>query len=482
MKPLSGGLQHQHQHFKVDVSMKSGSVRSIKKELLTKLSFLLALVVLAAISFVTYNSTTHFVESSRLVDHTHVVIKQMNQVLSEVKDAETAQRGYLITTDSSFLQPYDDVVTRLPGELTLLKDLTRDNPAQQQSLLLLEDMIEQKMRIMRLGIDTLTARKNMANEEVMALVAGEGKQTMEQIRAQIERMIATEETLLVERGEGVEASARLSKQWILVGNLIAGVLLLSAFAVILREIEQRKRAQRSIEKSAAQLELTNKELESFSYSVSHDLRSPLRAIDGYSRIFEEDFADRLDEEGLRLLSVIRASSKKMGQLIDDLLSFSRMGRKPVDATVVDMEALVNDVWFEVSSGDEHKNLHLKKGSLPGVWGDRALLRQVLVNLLSNAIKYSSNRPEQLIEISAEDKQHEVVYSIRDNGVGFDMRFYNKLFGVFQRLHTEKEFPGTGVGLAIAQRVIVRHGGRIWAESKLDEYTIFNFSLPKEGTS
>jgi signal transduction histidine kinase len=462
--------------------MKSGSVRSIRKEQLTKASFVLALAVLAAMSYVTYNSTTHFVESSRLVDHTHVVIKQMNQVLSEVKDAETAQRGYLITNDTSFLQPYDDVVTRLPGELTLLRDLTRDNPAQQQALTLLEDMIEQKMRVMRLGIDTLTARKSMASEEVMALVGGEGKQTMEQIRAQIERMIASEETLLVERGEGVEASARLSKQWILVGNLIAGVLLLSAFAVILREIEQRRRAQRAIEKSAAQLELTNKELESFSYSVSHDLRSPLRAIDGYSRIFEEDFADRLDEEGLRLLSVIRASSKKMGQLIDDLLSFSRMGRKPVDAAMVDMEALVKDVWFEVSSGDEHPNLHLKKGSLPGAWGDRALLRQVLLNLLSNAIKYSSNRPEQLIEISAEDKHHEIVYSIRDNGVGFDMRFYNKLFGVFQRLHTEKEFPGTGVGLAIAQRVIVRHGGRIWAESKLDEYTIFNFSLPKEATS
>jgi light-regulated signal transduction histidine kinase (bacteriophytochrome) len=281
----------------------------------------------------------------------------------------------------------------------------------------------------------------------------------------------------------VEAGARLTKQWILIGNVLAAVLLLSAFIIILREIERRKRTQRAIEKSAAQLELTNKELESFSYSVSHDLRSPLRAIDGYSRMFEEDFADRLDEEGLRLLSVIRASSKKMGQLIDDLLSFSRMGRKTVEAAIVDMNALVSDVWFEVSSGAEQEDLHLIRGSLPKVWGDRALLRQVLVNLLSNAIKYSGNKPEQLIEISAQEHPHEVVYSVRDNGVGFDMRFYNKLFGVFQRLHTEKEFPGTGVGLAIAQRVIVRHGGRIWAESKLDEYTIFHFSLPnKEATS
>jgi light-regulated signal transduction histidine kinase (bacteriophytochrome) len=220
-------------------------------------------------------------------------------------------------------------------------------------------------------------------------------------------------------------------------------------------------------------------LESFSYSVSHDLRSPLRAIDGYSRIFEEDFADRLDEEGLRLLAVIRTSSKKMGQLIDDLLSFSRMGRKPVDASMVDMDELVDDVWNEVSAG--HADVRLKKSALPAIWGDRALLRQVLMNLLANAVKYSGNRSQPVVEISAEKGRHEIIYSVRDNGVGFDMRFYNKLFGVFQRLHTESEFPGTGVGLAIAQRVIVRHGGRIWAESELGEYAVFHFSLPIKNT-
>jgi signal transduction histidine kinase len=465
------------------MSKKSASLQAFKKEGLTKLTLTLALLLLGALSYVTYSSTNRFVENARLVNHTHLVIKQMNHLLSELKDAETAQRGFLITNDSSFLQPYDDVVTRLPGEIALLKDLTQDNASQQEAINLLHDLIDQKMRVLRLGIDSLGGRTGIGNEEIAAMVGGEGKQAMVQIRAQVERMIASEESLLVERGDKVEAGARLTKQWILIGNFLAAVLLLSAFIIILREIERRKRIQRAIEKSAAQLELTNKELESFSYSVSHDLRSPLRAIDGYSRMFEEDFADRLDEEGLRLLSVIRASSKKMGQLIDDLLSFSRMGRKTVEAATVDMNALVNDVWFEVSGGAEQKDVHLIKGTLPNVWGDRALLRQVLVNLLSNAIKYSGNKPEQLIEISAQEYPHEVVYSVRDNGVGFDMRFYNKLFGVFQRLHTEKEFPGTGVGLAIAQRVIVRHGGRIWAESKLGEYTIFHFSLPnKEATS
>lgn len=448
---------------------------AIKKERLTKLSLALALLLLISISYVTYRSTTGFANSARLVDHTHVVIKQINQVLADVREAENAQRGYLITGDTSFLQPYDAVVMRLPDEIALLRDVVSDNPQQQLAISDLDELISKKMRILRLGIDTLAQRKGIDNTEVIALVGGEGKQLMYQIGTQVARMIAAEESLLVRRAESLETDTRTTKRWILIGNLLAVVLLLTAFFVVLHEIEQHQRANRELEMSAAQLELTNKELESFSYSVSHDLRSPLRAIDGYSRIFEEDFADRLDQEGLRLLAVIRSSSKKMGQLIDDLLSFSRMGRKPVDASMVDMNLLVDEVWQELSAG--HANLLLEKKALPAIFGDRALLRQALVNLLSNAIKYSSNSTAPMVEIGAEKTEEEVIYSVRDNGVGFDMRFYNKLFGVFQRLHTEDEFPGTGVGLAIAQRVIVRHGGRIWADSKLGEYTVFYFSLP-----
>jgi len=459
--------------------MRPEAVYAMRKEKLTKLSLALALLLLVAISYVSYRSTVSFAESARLVDHTHLVIKQINQVLADVRDAETAQRGYLITGDMSFLQPYDAVVTRLPDELTLLRELVRDNPAQQQAISDLDDLIVRKMRLLRLGIDTLAQRKGIDNAEVIALVGGEGRQLMYQIRTQVERMIAAEESLLVQRAETLESGTRATKRWILLGNLLAAILLLTAFFVVLREISEHRRTNRELAASAAQLELTNKELESFSYSVSHDLRSPLRAIDGYSRIFEEDFADRLDDEGMRLLGVIRSSSKKMGQLIDDLLSFSRMGRKHVDASMVDMNMLVDEVWKEVSIG--HEGVKLDKQTLPAVWGDRALLRQVLLNLLSNAVKYSSNNTAPIVEMRAEKKANEIIYCVRDNGVGFDMRFYNKLFGVFQRLHTENEFPGTGVGLAIAQRVIVRHGGRIWADSKLGEYAAFYFSLPIKNT-
>ncbi len=400
--------------------------------------------------------------------------------MADVNDAESAQRAYLITSDESFLQAHHDVVTRLPDEISKLRYLTKDNLEQKELIDILQELIDTRMRALRWGIDMLADRGAISSDEVMRLVGGSGKQAMLRMRGHAEYMIALEDKLLGERAREVEAKASSTKLWILFGNFVAIALLLSALWLILLEIKHRKVAQRSIEKTAAQLALTNKELESFSYSVSHDLRSPLRAIDGYSRMFEEDFADRLDDEGRRLLAVIRVSSKKMGQLIDDLLAFSRMGRKPVDAAKVDMNALVDDVWAEVCTSCR-TTLPLKKTNLPVAWGDRALLRQVLMNLLANAVKYSSKKTEQIIEITAKQNEHEVVYTVRDNGVGFDMRFYNKLFGVFQRLHTENEYPGTGVGLAIAQRVIVRHGGRIWAESKPDEYTIFHFSLPKEVT-
>ena len=463
------------------MSIVSDSHQRIRKEWLTKLGLAAAFLLLLLISFVTFYSVEQFANSSRLVGHTHLVIKQINQVVSDVKDAESAQRGYLITGDEVFLSAHHDVVIKLPNAIAALRTLTSDNPAQRDSIDVLQNLVDQEMRVLRLGIDTLAERSAISNSEIMELVGGQGRLLMDQLHEQANSMISLEESLLLERAQQVESEAKSTKLWILLGNLLALALLLSAFWLILWEIEHRKTAQREIEKSAAQLELTNKELESFSYSVSHDLRSPLRAIDGYSRMFEEDFADHLDDEGRRLLAVIRSSSKKMGQLIDDLLAFSRMGRKQLDTARVDMNALVDEVWADVCNS-ARTSLPLKKTVLPAAWGDRALLRQVLMNLLANALKYSGKRTEPSVEITAKKTEHEVVYSVRDNGVGFDMRFYDKLFGVFQRLHTENEFPGTGVGLAIAKRVVIRHGGRIWAESKLDEYAVFSFSLPKEGAA
>jgi PAS domain S-box-containing protein len=220
----------------------------------------------------------------------------------------------------------------------------------------------------------------------------------------------------------------------------------------------------------------NKELESFSYSVSHDLRAPLRAVDGYARMLEEDYGGRLDEEGRRLLAVVRDSAKRMGQLIDDLLAFSRLGRQDPVKREVDMAALAREVIDELARG-ARKGIELTE--LPPAQADRALFKQVWANLIGNALKYSGKRADARIEVGGRRDAAENVYWVRDNGVGFDMRYVDKLFGVFQRLHGADEFPGTGVGLAIVQRVVARHGGRVWAEGRPGEGACFYFSLPTE---
>jgi len=258
------------------------------------------------------------------------------------------------------------------------------------------------------------------------------------------------------------------------------------------DITERKLAESAVRElnaalsaKAAQLEAANKELESFSYSVSHDLRAPLRAIDGFALMLQEDYREqRLDAEGLRYLSVIRQNSRRMGALIDDLLAFSRLGRQAVAQAEVNVDSLVREVVEEVlhagPPGERGKSAApwIEVEPLPSARGDRGLLRQVWANLIANAVKYSSKAARPLIQVSGRQVGAESHYSVRDNGVGFDMEYAEQLFRVFQRLHRADEFSGTGVGLAIVHRVVTRHGGRVWAEGKVDQGAVFSFALPR----
>ncbi|HNK29687.1 MAG TPA: ATP-binding protein, partial [Ferruginibacter sp.] len=248
------------------------------------------------------------------------------------------------------------------------------------------------------------------------------------------------------------------------------------------DITQRKQAEEEImilnEELEKRVRERTEEMESFSYSVSHDLRAPLRAINGYANILEEDYNDRLDEEGKRLLKEVQQNARKMGVLIDDLLAFSRLGRKEIERSTIDMNRLAKQAIKETELASPH-HASIKLWPLLPAKGDPALLQNVLNNLVSNAIKYSGKNEKPFIEIRSKRGNGELIYSVKDNGVGFDMQYEGKLFGVFQRLHSADEFPGTGVGLAMAKRIISKHKGRIWAQGKLNEGATFYFSLPDD---
>jgi two-component system sensor kinase len=241
------------------------------------------------------------------------------------------------------------------------------------------------------------------------------------------------------------------------------------------ELEARVKAR------TAELEFANREMEAFSYSVSHDLKAPIRAIQGFSRMLVGEHAAKLDAEGLRLLQVVCDNTTLMHHLIDDLLALSRLGRLQIRKSVINLTAMVRQIFDQLRTQTPERDLRLTVGDLPPALGDQSLLNQVMMNLLGNAVKFTKSRETAVIEVGGRTEGKEDIYYVKDNGVGFDERYADKLFGVFQRLHDGEEFEGTGVGLSIVKRIVQRHGGRVWAEGKVGEGATFYFALPKNET-
>jgi two-component system, sensor histidine kinase and response regulator len=284
-------------------------------------------------------------------------------------------------------------------------------------------------------------------------------------------------------GEGTIASAVEAMQVGALDYLVkpfkaSTILTVVARALAVRSLRLQNFAlEESLRDHAAQLELANRELESFSYSVSHDLRAPLRAIHGYSKILVEDFTEQLPIDAQKLLVRVVSNAARMGELIEDLLRFSRLARQALSRRPVRLIDLVREVLEELRGQDPTREIEVVVGELPDCVGDRSLLRQMLVNLLSNAFKYTRSRDAATVVIGCETLEDERRYFVRDNGAGFDMQYAQKLFGVFSRLHTGDEFEGTGIGLSIVQRIVQRHGGRVWAHAEVDKGATFYFTLP-----
>lgn len=262
-------------------------------------------------------------------------------------------------------------------------------------------------------------------------------------------------------------------------KLSAILPVLSRALAIRRLRAENLELQRCVRKHAAELEEANKELEAFSYSVSHDLRAPLRAVDGFTGMVLARYSDQMPADARRLLLQVESSAKRMGQLIEDLLRFSRLSRQTLSKSRVNISEMVNGIVQELRNEAGDREIETRIGELPAITGDPSLMRQVFVNLLSNAFKFT-RKTNAVIEIGCDTSDAENVFFVRDNGAGFDMAYASRLFGVFQRLHTQDQFEGTGVGLSIVQRIVQRHGGRIWAQSEVGKGAAFYVALPKTG--
>ena len=569
-----------------------------------------ALLLLTAIAIMSVRHIESLIDSGRRVNLAHDVVGEIEEVLTDLRDAETGQRGFLLTGDDRFLDPYNAAVAHLPGQIRELRAITADDAQQQLAVGRIEALVAQRLATLSEGIERRRLQPpGLAPADLDRLQSG--RTIMDQIRSEVANMRSREESLLKTRADELAGDSSRARTFILGGNAVAVVLLVAVFVLLHGESARRHAAQITAQKRAAEvedlynnapcgyhsldkdgvivkmndtellwlgytrdevigkkrlsdlltpeslakfdlqfrelkrtgivndvdldlvrsdgsilpvirsasaqrdengefvmsrstvfdnterrrreaevrelnetlrqrsqeLEAANKELEAFGYSVSHDLRIPLRAMDGYSHMLEEDYGDKIDSEGKRMLRAIRRSATKLSQLIDDLLTLSRLAGARPNLIEVDMNSLVDEVLAEVGAS-ANPAVRVTVETLAPAKADRTLLRQVWSNLLTNAFKYSSGRAQPVIAISSKVDDECIAYTVRDNGVGFNMKYYDKLFGVFQRLHGEKEFPGTGVGLAIVRRVVSRLGGRVWAESRPDEGAAFHFTLPR----
>jgi signal transduction histidine kinase len=436
------------------------------------------------------------------------IITTAYKLLGLMTDAETGIRGYTITQNSVFLEPYQAAIRDLPGQFAELRGLIGAD-AEAPRIDELATLAQSKLEFQSKTIASIKSGDAAgAAERVRSL---EGKRRMDAFRDAMRRFLSAEEKVsktAVARSDVTQSRLYAA----LAGGFVVDVLLavtLSVFftrgiaARLAAVTENTLRVERheplapvlapgdeiatldarlhemagTIDATQKGLEEANGELAAFSYSISHDLRAPVRAVDGYARMLEEDYGQHLAGDGTRFLSTIRSEARRMGRLIDDLLAFSKLTRADADRTEIDMTALAGEVVNQVRRERPDTTAAFLIGDLLPVRGDRSMLRQVFINFISNAVKFSSHSETPAVEIGSEQQGTENVYWVRDNGVGFDMRFASKLFGVFQRLHKFDEFEGTGVGLAIVKRVITRHGGRVWADSAPGRGASFFFTLP-----
>lgn len=451
---------------------------SIEKRVLA--GFGLVFAGILVISAISYRNTSRLIHNSRLDTNSHELVQLLASIGTAVDAAESAHRRYLVTGEAAYLATHQKIAGQMPDYLRYLRDLTRGLSEEEAQVVTLEPLIARQFDA---ETEAMTLREKQGYEAVRHLaLASAAKKELDGIHQIIAEIDSAEQRALRMRVIDSTSSTRNTIALLSLGALLQLVLLGAVYYLIHHDVTERRRTAAELQRRGELLQAANKELEAFSYSVSHDLRAPLRHIDGYASLLSKTAGESLNDKAKRYLQTISDSAKQMGQLIDDLLVFSRMGRQEMLRTSVNLDQLVKTVLHDLRLDLQGRRISWTIEPLPEVLGDPAMLRQVVVNLISNALKFTKHRAEALIEIgSLRRTPGEVEIFVRDNGAGFDMQYANKLFGVFQRLHRNDEFEGTGIGLANVRRIIHRHGGRTWAEGAIDKGATFYFSLPTKRT-
>ncbi len=442
------------------------------------------------------------INSQNWLAHTLEVIDNTEQLVAEVRTAESAARGYILTGSDSFEQQYRSAEGTLAGGMDHLQALTADNRSQQQHIVDLRTRVAAKLAVLEAGMAVRRGRvSGTIDADLIPAIINDTPDRFESVQATIRDIKTEEQRLLVVRTADANHARR--QVWIsfTVAFILDFVLLVAAYELLVRIGRDRDRIEDGlkqisvlnseltlvnhelevrVEERTRALELSNQELEAFSYSVSHDLRAPLRTIDGFSLALLEDFSDKLNDEGRDYIARVRAGVQRMGTLIDALLQLSRVTRTELQAEPVDLSSLATLVFNELQASDPGRKVVFSAEPSVIAQGDPRLLRIALENLIGNAWKFTSKVPEAQITFGSAPgnaaSHGRTVYFIKDNGAGFDMQYVGRLFTAFQRLHGDRDFKGSGIGLATVSRIIRRHNGTLAAESAPGQGATFSFSL------
>jgi signal transduction histidine kinase len=445
------------------------------------LGFLLVFAVGLLMAGLAWRSASLSLRTFRAVDLTRKTLADIEQTLVDLLTVETYSRGYLLRGDERWLDTYRERLARLRADVPRLRAATAGNPGHQARVGRFEQVLEKELEVIETRVTTYRAKGLEGVLDTALNIPGDGRIRVATLRDLLQTIEKEESARLSLQSAEAQSAALNTMTMVAIMTLSAAVFVGYSTVVVRRGFRLRQQFENQIRQQNLELENVNRELDAFSYSISHDLRSPLRGINGWSQAITEDCADLLDERGQGHLQRIRAETQRMGQLIDDLLRLSQLAKSRMAVTRVDLSALAGGIVARLREANPGRTVECVIQSDLHAQGDAGLLDALLTNLLENAWKFTGKVPAARIEFTSEEQEGETVFCIRDNGAGFDMTYAAKLFSAFQRMHKMAEFPGTGVGLATVQRILNRHGGRIWADARVNQGAAFFFTLPPRET-